>query len=97
MQKDFIKDRTIVALPARRWSCTIEVALMNIELGWEQQQRDLRSYAVIEWMSDLDAAERMRDSHGLTQEQHSDLVEALRKRNREVWGPFSADSLAVNA
>ena len=96
MQKSPEHAQAILALPPRRWSCTIEeVALINADRGWDIQQGDLRSYATIEWLSDLDAAARMRDERGLSEDQHRAIVDALRVRNKEIWGPFSAGDCVV--
>jgi hypothetical protein len=82
-------------VPERPWPYThrdvAEIARSAGLTGTEDIDNEIRGYAVAEWVLVLRLARIQNAALSLSDEQWSNVIEALRVRHREHWSVFAFD------
>lgn len=83
------------ALPARRFSETVELVSARAAHRGIDAENEILGAAIGEWDHDLCWLDAMTTKFFLTDDERIRLSALLKERHQGVWGPYSGKALAI--
>lgn len=80
-------------LPPRQLCEDLESVRQMAERSGDDLSVQASLVSSAEWCMDLARAAKMREELALSPEEHAQLLERFRQRNRETWGAYSTTDL----